>query len=218
MNGEQTLDVASIFHSIQGEGTTQGVPSVFVRLAGCNLACSYCDTAWARTAGTRRRLDEVLAEILAFDCPHVTVTGGEPLLQSGCHVLLRALVRRGCRPILETNGSLPIASLPRGVTVVMDVKCPDSGCASSLCVDNLRRLRPGDEVKFVLASRRDFDFTVEFLARHPLSPACPVLLSPVWGRLAPALLAEWMLAEGLRARLNLQLHKVLWPEDDGKEH
>jgi len=217
VNELATLDVASVFCSIQGEGTAQGLPSVFIRLAGCNLECSYCDTAWARGSGCKRSIDNVLEEALGYHCPQVTVTGGEPLLQPASLDLLRALVRRGRRPVLETNGSIPIAALPRGVTVIMDVKCPDSGHVNDFCLDNLARLRPGDELKFVLCSERDYQFALEFLATHPLSPAYHILFSPAWQLLDPATLAEWMLRDRVRARLNLQLHRYVW-KNDGEEH
>lgn len=211
---QPTLQIASIFASIQGEGTAAGLPCSFVRLAGCNLDCTWCDTRWARQGGSPLSLDEVLDRVSALRCHLVTVTGGEPLAQPACLDLLRGLVRRGHRVILETNGSLPLTGVPRGVTTVLDVKCPDSGMSHHNDAANLARLRPGDEIKFVLASRHDYEWTRTFLSRHQIPTGCHVLLSPVWDRLAPRELAAWMLADGMAARLNLQLHRIIWEGSD----
>ena len=212
------LIVASIFKSIQGEGTAQGTPCSFIRLTGCNLNCSYCDTKWAHEDGTKMSLSEILAKIHSHHCQLVTVTGGEPLLNEGCTELLQALVDGGKSVLLETNGSIPIHNLPHGVTVVIDVKCPGSGMEKYNNYENLRKLRPNDEVKFVLSDRGDYDFASRILAKQLIPDRCPILFSPVWGKLEPAKLAQWILNDGLSVRLNLQLHKFIWTEDDGKEH
>ncbi len=213
------LSVASIFKSIQGEGTAQGLPCSFIRLAGCNLDCSYCDTKWAREnkSGKPMTIAEIMAAMQHHNCQIVTVTGGEPLLHDGCLDLLRILVQNGKKPILETNGSIPLHAIPRGVTVVVDVKCPDSGMEKYNNYDNLSKLHKDDEVKFVISSRKDYDFACKILAKGLIPETCIVLLSPVWDKLEPKKLAEWILADHLQVRLNLQIHKFIW-EDDGEEH
>ena len=217
MSGLQ-LTVASIFKSIQGEGTAQGLPCSFIRLAGCNLDCSYCDTKWAHEEGTPMSLTKIMQEIDDHGCQLVTVTGGEPLLNDGCHELLQKLVDSGKSVILETNGSVPLHNIHQDVTVVIDVKCPGSHMEKYNDYDNLKKLRSRDEVKFVLSNRDDYDFACHILAKGLIPESCAVLFSPVWGKLDPAKLAQWILTDGLHVRLNLQLHKVIWTENDGKEH
>jgi 7-carboxy-7-deazaguanine synthase len=203
--------VNEVFHSIQGESTHVGRPCVFVRLTGCNLRCRWCDTAYAFHEGVARSVDAVVEEVAGYGCPLVEVTGGEPLLQPDVIPLLRALLGRGHEVLLETGGSLPIDSVPEGVRRILDVKCPGSGEAERNRWENLDLLRPGDEVKFVLAGREDYDFAAGIVRRHALPARCPVLFSPVHGELEGATLAQWVLADGLPVRVQLQLHKLLWP-------
>jgi 7-carboxy-7-deazaguanine synthase len=205
------LRINEIFHSIQGESTHAGRPCVFVRLTGCNLRCRWCDTAYAFHEGVSRSVADVVREVGAFGCRLVEVTGGEPLLQQDAIALMEALLLRGHEVLLETGGSLPIDGVPAGVRRILDVKCPGSGEAERNHWQNLDLLRAGDEVKFVLAGRDDYRFAVEVVRRHALDARVPVLLSPVHGELDGADLARWVLQDGLEVRVQVQLHKVLWP-------
>ncbi len=208
------LRVIEIFSSIQGESHWAGYPCTFVRLAGCNLDCAYCDTRYAREGGTEMPLAEILAAVHAQGQGTVEVTGGEPLLQSGTPALLEALLETGCRVLLETNGSLPLDPVPKGVHVVMDLKAPGSGMVERNLWENLGKLGPSDEVKIVCRDRRDYDWAVETVRGRGLEGHVRVSLSPVWGELDPAQLAGWMLRDRLDARLQIQLHRVLWPARD----
>ena len=206
------LAVNEIFHSIQGESTHAGRPCVFVRLSGCNLRCVWCDTAYAFDEGRAMSIDEILAEVRRYDCELVEVTGGEPLLQAEAIPLMRALLAEGLEVLLETGGSLPIRDVPRGVRRIVDVKCPGSGEASRNLWENLGGLRKGDELKFVIADREDYLWAVETIRARRLAGRVPLLFSPVHGRLDPATLGRWVLADRLPVRVQIQLHKVLWPE------
>ncbi|MDY0003105.1 MAG: radical SAM protein [Polyangia bacterium] len=210
---ERSFEICEIFRSLQGETTMAGLPGRFLRLAGCNLRCRYCDTAYARDAGTVMSLEALVAAVGAGD-DLVIVTGGEPLLQPGTPDLLRALCDLGRQVILETNGSLDILGLDPRVHRIVDVKCPGSGEAQSNRWDNLDDLHAGDEVKLVLTGREDFDYALEVASRHDLLGRVPVLLSPASGYLPPSTLAEWILASGLGLRLQLQLHRLIWPDRD----
>jgi len=203
-----------MFRSIAGETTHAGRPAVFVRLSGCNLRCRYCDTAYARSGGEALPLAKVLERVRRAGERLVVVTGGEPLLQPATRRLLRALRRDGREVLLETNGSLDIGGLPRGVRVILDIKCPGSGESRRNLRSNIGRLRSGDEVKFVVSDRRDFDWAVRYAARARIPPGVAVLFSPVQPGLAPGRLADWMLGANLpsKSRLQIQLHRVLWPE------
>lgn len=220
-----TLRVAEIFHSLQGESTRVGLPTVFVRLTGCPLRCRWCDTTYAFGGGEALTLDTVLARVAAHDCPTVCVTGGEPLAQPGCLPLLTALCDAGYSVSIETSGALDISAIDPRVARIVDIKAPDSGETARNRWENLVDLRPSDELKFVLASRADYDWAKEVLAgRHeksalaerPLSACCPVLFSPVWDTLPPAQLAEWILQDRLPVRFQLQLHKILWGTQHGR--
>ena len=205
------LRVNEIFHSIQGESTRAGEPCVFVRLTGCNLRCVWCDTAYAFHEGKPLSVDAILDEVAAYDCRLVEVTGGEPLLQDEVLPLLAALVARGYEVMLETGGSQPIEQVPDGVRRIVDVKCPASGESGRNRWENIDHLRQGDELKFVLASREDYDWAARQIRDRGLVGRCPLLFSPVHGELDPAELAGWLLADRLPVRLQLQLHKQLWP-------
>ncbi|NMB75835.1 MAG: radical SAM protein [Myxococcales bacterium] len=210
---DETLSVCEIFRSIAGETTHAGRPAVFVRLAGCNLACRFCDTGYARSGGQVLGLSKVLAWVRRAGEPLVVVTGGEPLLQPGTGRLLRALRRDGREVLLETNGSLDLGVVPRGVRVILDVKCPGSGESRRNRRANLARLRPGDELKFVISDRRDFAWALRLLSRTRLPRGVAILFSPVQPDLPPGRLAEWMLGARLppHSRLQIQLHRALWP-------
>lgn len=208
------LLVCEVFLSIQGEGLSTGLPCAFVRLAGCNLRCSWCDTAYAQTGGRPMTLDQILACLADLRCPRVEVTGGEPLTQPAALDLLQNLANRSYHVLLETNGSLDISPVDPRVTRIVDFKCPSSRQDHANRWANVAALRPTDEVKFVLADRPDFDYAKDALAHHSLTSRCPVTFSPVFGRLDPATLADWILADRLDVRLGLQLHKIIWPEHD----
>ncbi len=211
-----TLRVTEIFCSLQGEGRSAGWPTAFVRLTGCPLRCTWCDTAYAFTGGEARALDDVLARVAGFGVRHVTVTGGEPLAQAGCGELLEALCEAGYDVSLETSGALDIAGLDPRVTVVMDLKAPGSGEVGRNRYANLDLLRPGDQVKFVLADRADFEWARGQIRERDLAARCEVLVQPVHGAVAPAELAQWVLDERLPVRFQLQLHKLLWGDARGR--
>lgn len=206
------LTINEIFYSIQGESTHAGRPCVFVRLTACDLRCTWCDSAYAFYEGTKRSIEDVLHEVDRHGCDLVEITGGEPLLQDDVYPLMEALLARGRTVMLETGGHRSISRVPAGVKRVVDVKCPASGEAHRNEWSNLDILTPDDEVKFVVQDRDDYEFAVDVMRRHDLADRCAaVLLSPVHGVLEPRILSEWMLNDRLRARLQLQVHKMVWP-------
>lgn len=206
------LTVNEIFYSIQGESTHAGERCVFVRLTACDLRCSWCDTAYAFYEGRKMSIDEVVGAVDAHDCSLVEITGGEPLLQDDVYPLMGRLLEAGRTVLLETGGHRSIDRVPREVIKIVDVKCPGSGEASRNDWRNLAALAPHDQVKFVIQDRADYEFARDVIARHDLSGrASAILLSPVHGVLEPRTLSEWMLADRLPARLQIQLHKVIWP-------
>jgi 7-carboxy-7-deazaguanine synthase len=207
------LVVNEVFFSIQGEGTRAGRPCVFVRLTGCPLRCVWCDTAYAFEEGSSITVGEVADRVASFRTRYVLLTGGEPLAQAGVHDLAAELLERGHEVAIETGGSLDIAPLDRRVFVVLDLKCPGSGMAARNRWENLGLLKASDEIKFVLNDREDYDWARGVIARERLDERCGILLSPVHGVLSPRALSEWMLADGVPARLQLQLHKYIWPAD-----
>ena len=205
------LLIHEIYLSVQGESTYAGLPCVFVRTSVCDLRCTWCDTPYAFNRGERMLRADVFARVLAFDCPLVEVTGGEPLLQSEVYPLMADLADAGKKVLLETSGAHDIAGVDPRVVVVMDLKCPDSGEEHRNHWPNLDRLKPTDEVKFVIASERDWHWTEATIREHRLDARFTVLLSAVFGKLAPVRLVEWLLAAKLpRVRVQVQLHKVIW--------
>jgi 7-carboxy-7-deazaguanine synthase len=205
------LTINEIFHSVQGESTHAGRPCVFVRLTACDLRCSWCDTPYAFHEGGKRPLGAVLAEVERYHCDLVEVTGGEPLLQEAVYPLLQALLDRGKTVLLETGGHRSIDRVPDAVVTILDVKCPGSGEADRMHWDNLAKLRPHDEVKFVIKDRADYEYARDVIARHDLSRrVAAVHMSPVHDVLNPRTLSEWVLADGLAVRVQLQLHKYIW--------
>jgi 7-carboxy-7-deazaguanine synthase len=204
------LQIHEVFASIQGESTYAGLPCVMVRTAGCNLRCTYCDTLYALGQGEKWSASDILAKVDSYGLKHVEITGGEPLLQAGTVPLMKILCDRGYTVLLETNGSLEVTAVDPRVIRIIDLKTPASGAADLNLWSNLESLRPSDEIKFVLADRRDYDWSVDVLFRHALPARCAVLMGPVFGRLAPARLAEWILADRLPVRLQIQLHKLIW--------
>jgi 7-carboxy-7-deazaguanine synthase len=205
------LTINEIFYSIQGESTRAGQPCVFVRLTACDLRCSWCDTSYAFDEGRKMSVDEVIAAVEQYGCPLVEVTGGEPLLQEDVYELMERLSGTGRTVMLETGGHRSIAHVPAGVLKIVDVKCPGSGESDKNDWSNLDALAPHDEVKFVIKDRVDYEFARDVIARYGLADrAAAVLLSPVHGVIEPRTLSEWILADHLPARLQVQLHKYIW--------
>jgi 7-carboxy-7-deazaguanine synthase len=206
------LRVTEMFHSIQGESRHAGRPCAFVRLTGCNLRCGWCDTAYAFEGGEATTVGDVLRALERFGERYVLVTGGEPLAQPGVHDLIGALLDGGHEVAVETGGSLDLSPLDRRALVVMDLKCPGSGMCDRNRWENLDLLKATDEIKFVVADRRDYEWAREAIAGRRLMDRCGLLLSPVHGALDPARLAGWILEDRLPVRLQLQLHKYIWPD------
>ena len=215
-NRGHTVRVSEIFFSLQGEAARSGLPTVFIRLTGCPLRCTWCDTEYAFTGGTPTRIEDVLAEVARYPTRYVCVTGGEPLAQKSCLPLLKALCDAGHDVCLETSGALDITLVDPRVARIMDLKAPGSGETDKNLLSNIADLRQTDEVKIVIASRADYDWAKEIIAAHQLSAYCDVVLSPVAGQLNPTELAEWILADGLAVRFQIQLHKLLWSDARGK--
>ncbi len=212
----KNLRITEIFHSLQGESVTVGLPTVFVRLTGCPLRCQYCDTAYAFSGGALISLDDIMAQVSSFDCQHVCVTGGEPLAQPGCIELLKILCDTGHLVSLETSGARDISAVDQRVMIVMDLKTPDSGECEKNLFSNLPHLKQTDQIKFVLCSREDYQWACTMLTEHHLLKRAQILFSPSWGQLDPTQLAEWIIQDRLRVRFQLQLHKILWNDAPGR--
>ena len=212
----ERLRVTEIFYSLQGEARTVGFPTAFVRLTGCPLRCGYCDTTYAFHGGEWLTLEAILDRVADYSPRFVTVTGGEPLAQAGCRPLLTQLAERGYEVSLETSGALDIADIDARVSVVMDLKTPGSGECERNRYQNIVQLRAHDQVKFVIADRSDYDWSVNQVRTHSLLTRCEVLYSPVHGVLDPAQLAAWMLQDRLPVRMQVQLHKLLWHGAPGR--
>lgn len=212
----EKLRVSEIFFSLQGETSRVGLPTVFVRLTGCPLRCGYCDTEYAFYGGTRRSISSVLAEVATYAARHVTVTGGEPLAQKECLKLLSLLCDTGYSVSLETSGALDISEVDIRVSRVMDIKTPGSGEVERNRWSNLHHLTSHDELKFVLCDGADYQWAVEVMRQRQLDRLCPILFSPVYGKLDPAALAAWVLQDRLPVRVQVQLHKLLWGEQPGR--
>src|SRR5262245_11607192 len=204
------LLIHEIYRSVQGESTFAGLPCVFVRLAVCDARCVWCDTPHAFTEGSPRRLDDIQRQVAGFDCPLVEITGGEPLLQEEVLPLMSNLADAGLTVLLETSGAHDVSPVDRRVHLIMDLKCPDSGECDNNRWANLDALKANDQIKFVVASRRDFDWTADTIRKHRLDSRFTVLLSPVFQRVSPQQLADWLLSSGLSVRMQLQLHKYIW--------
>jgi 7-carboxy-7-deazaguanine synthase len=210
-----TLRVTEIFHSLQGETSRTGLPTVFIRLTGCPLRCGYCDTAYAFQGGESLALDEILCRVAGHDARYVTLTGGEPLAQKHALLLLQRLADAGYSVSLETSGALDVAAVDPRVSKILDLKTPGSGECGRNRWSNLQHLTPHDEIKFVLCDEQDYLWARGELRTRRLDRLCPVLLSPVHGKLEPRRLAEWILRDRLPVRLQVQLHKLLWGEQPG---
>jgi 7-carboxy-7-deazaguanine synthase len=212
----ERLRINEIFHSLQGEADAVGYPTVFVRLTGCPLRCQYCDTEYAFHSGDWLDIDAIVDKVRGYGATHVCVTGGEPLAQPNCLKLLARLCDQGVVVSLETSGALDIASVDPRVSRVVDVKTPGSREAARNRLDNFEFLTPRDQLKFVICSREDYDWSKAFLQEHGLSERSRILFSPSYNEVSPTALADWILADRLPVRFQLQLHKVLWGDTPGK--
>ncbi len=208
-----SIRVHEIYLSIQGESTFAGLPCVFFRTAGCPLQCTWCDTEPAPSGGTSMTVDEAVDRVLAYEAPLVEVTGGEPLAQKGIHPLMRELADRGRTVLLETSGALDIGGVDPRVHVIMDVKCPGSEMNGRMRWENMALLKPGDEVKFVVAGREDYDYARGKIVEYDLPGRCEVLLSTVFGAIEAGAVVDWILQDRLPVRFQLQMHKYIWPPD-----
>ncbi len=214
-NTPRVLYLSETFSSIQGEGSYSGYPCFFIRLAGCNLRCRYCDTSYAWQSGEKAAVDDILLAWKKSRIPLVLVTGGEPLLQPAVYELMERLVRAGATCLLETNGSISVARVPFSVVKVLDWKTPGSGHADSFQRENLRFISKKDQIKFVIGSKSDYEWGLNRVREHYLHHMCQVLFSPVFHKLEPQELASWMMTDLPQARMQLQLHKVLWGDIKG---
>lgn len=214
--GANTLQITEIFHSIQGESLKAGLPTVFIRLTGCPLRCTWCDTDYAFTGGRLLSMSDILAQVAAYAARHVTVTGGEPLAQKNCLALLTRLCDIGYQVSLETSGALSLADVDRRVVKVVDIKAPGSGEMQRNRADVRHYLQDTDQIKFVLCDRADYLWAKQTLREQDLLSYCEVLFAPVWDQLPARQLAEWILEDGLPVRLQLQLHKILWGQVPGR--
>ena len=210
------LRITEIFHSLQGESRTVGIPTVFIRLTGCPLRCGYCDTEHAFSGGEWMQIDDILARVAALGAGYVTVTGGEPLAQKSCLELLTRLCDAGYEVSLETSGAIDVSSVDPRVVKVMDLKTPGSGEVEKNLYENIRHLSPRDQVKFVICDRADYEWTKAKLDEYGLPARAEVLVSPCVGRQDPAELADWILQDRLPVRFQIQLHKYLWGEARGR--
>lgn len=203
------------FKSVQGESSLAGLPTTFIRLSGCNLRCSWCDTSYSFKRGERWSLEQIKSQVESFGAPYVCITGGEPLLQAPVHLLMSELCDLGYLVSIETGGSLPIDPIDPRVHIILDVKCPQSGMHEKNHLENLSKLKSSDEIKFVIADRNDYDFAKSICDQYQLY-RFPLLFSPVFGKMDPQCLVSWILEDNLKVRLNLQQHKYIWhPEQKG---
>ena len=207
------LFVNEIFFSIQGESTHAGRPCVFVRLSGCDLRCTYCDTQYAYHEGQKRSLESILQTVRSFNCPLVEITGGEPLLQPNVLPLMSRLADEEFEVLLETGGHRDISAVDPRVQRIVDIKCPSSGEEQANRWENIQELRAGDQIKFVVGDRKDYEYAQRVIEKYALAARCTVLISPVFGTIKAHTLAEWILRDRLDVRLQLQMHKYIWPPD-----
>jgi len=207
------MRVTEIFHSIQGESTYAGQPCVFVRLTGCPLRCTWCDTEYAFYGGSELALEDIVAKVESYGCRLVEITGGEPLAQPEALLLISKLCDQAFEVLIETSGAIDTVAVDQRAHLILDVKCPASGMSHRMHWPNLSRVTAKDEVKFVLADRSDYEWARQVLMEHEVANRCTVLMSPVFGVLDPRQLAEWILADRLPVRVQLQLHKLIWAPD-----
>ena len=210
-----SLKIFEIFHSLQGETSRIGLPTVFVRLTGCPMRCTYCDTAYAFSGGSNMEMLEILNKVAEYGAKYVTVTGGEPLAQKECYILLQSLCDSGYSVSLETGGALDIAPVDKRVSVILDIKTPASNEEKNMRWENIAHIKLNDEVKFVLCNRADYDWAKSKMTDLKLTDKCPILFSPSYHELSAETLAAWVLADKLPVRMQIQLHKILWGEKQG---
>lgn len=206
------LKVNEIFYSIQGESSFSGIPFVFIRLTGCNLRCTYCDTKYAYEEGYELSVEQIIKEVRKYSCPYVEVTGGEPLIQKAAPSLINSLIDENFTVLVETNGTKNIDFISDKAVTIMDLKCPSSGESDKIDWENLKRLKSKDEVKFVIAEKSDYDWAKKIIFERNLTGKVKILMSPVKEEINPASMGDWILEDNLNVRLQLQLHKILWPE------
>jgi 7-carboxy-7-deazaguanine synthase len=204
------LKVNEIYYSIQGEGSSAGLPCVFVRLTYCNLRCTYCDTEYAFYKGKDYSIESIINEVKKYDCKLVEVTGGEPLMQSECLDLMKKLCDEEFKVLLETGGSLPISEVDKRVKTIMDLKCPSSKMMRKNLYENIDHIKSKDEIKFVIGNREDYEWTKEIMDKYKLNDKCEILFSVVFGELEPLTLVNWVLEDRLKVRFQLQMHKFIW--------
>lgn len=207
------IKINEIFYSIQGESSAAGLPTVFVRLTGCNLRCTYCDTEYAFYEGKEYSIDEIVEQVKSYKCNLVEITGGEPLLQEESLELMKRLADEGFSVMLETSGSISIKDVDRRVKIIMDLKCPSSGMEKKNLYDNISYLKESDEVKFVVGNREDYDWAKEQISSSNLDETHEVLISPVFGKINPREIVNWILEDNLKVRFQLQMHKFIWEPD-----
>ncbi len=212
-NKDGKLRVNEIFYSIQGESTYAGMPCVFIRLTYCNLRCTYCDTEYAFNEGDWIDPDDIISKIKRYNCKLVEVTGGEPLLQENTQPFMRRLCDDGFTVLMETGGHMDISHVDKRVKRIMDIKCPSSGETDKMNWQNIEYLNSGDQVKFVIGSAEDYKFTTDTIKEYSLESRCSLLISPVFGKIDLEQLAEWILRDKLSVRMQLQMHKYIWPPD-----
>jgi 7-carboxy-7-deazaguanine synthase len=208
-----SLEISEIFRSIQGESSYAGLPCSFVRLSGCNLRCRYCDTHYAQDPGSKMSLEAITEKLDTFGCQLVEITGGEPLFQSETPGLISRLIDKGYKVLVETNGSYDIAQIPKEAIAIMDLKCPSSGEMNNILWENIWKLKPNDEIKFVISDRHDYEWALGIIRERFGNSQIQILLSVVFGELPPGRLVQWMLEDKLQARFQLQIHKYIWPHD-----
>ena len=209
------IKIYEIFHSLQGETSRIGLPTVFVRLTGCPMRCTYCDTEYAFSGGGNMQIADILAKVASFETKYVTVTGGEPLAQKECYMLLQAMCDVGYSVSLETGGAMDIAPVDARVSIILDIKTPASNEEKNMLWGNVNHIKPKDEIKFVLCNRADYDWAKGKITELKLIEKCPILFSPSYHELSAEMLAGWILADKLPVRMQVQLHKILWGEKQG---
>ena len=207
------IKINEIYLSVQGESTRTGLPCIFIRLTGCNLRCSWCDTAYAFHEGKNMSIDEILQKVANFKIPLVEITGGEPLMQDNVYTLMRRLIEKGYKVMLETGGSISLERVPKDVIKIMDLKCPGSGEQEKNNLDNLKLLLPHDEVKFVILDKKDYEWSRDIIKRYKINETARILMSPVFDKLELKEIVKWILEDRLPVRLQTQLHKIIWDKN-----
>ena len=207
------IKINEIYLSVQGESTHTGLPCIFIRLTGCNLRCSWCDTAYAFHEGKNMSIDEILQKVENFGIHLVEITGGEPLMQDNVYTLMRKLIKKGYKVMLETGGSISLERVPKDVIKIMDLKCPGSGEQEKNNLDNLKLLLPHDEVKFVILDKKDYEWSRDIIKRYKINETAHILISPVFDKLELKEIVKWILEDRLPVRLQTQLHKIIWDKN-----